>query len=262
MPGFYTDLAASIAGQASPNSLATALASGIGPREILGSNLINWWDSAAGIGLVSGAVDTWTDQIGGVIVQAPAAANRCVYAADTGYFRERSVVQTSATGPLYLYKALAATIWQVGAFPYVACIHRQRTTTADNARVVQVGRGGSTDVLLQHTSYAATMIARIRGTAALPSLTNAATAIANLSESWSDGANQFLSLNGAASTSTALVGGLPLAQTSMGIGATSDGTGGQPGNMSIRHIMFCTAVPTAALRAALLRYARGDSGTP
>jgi hypothetical protein len=65
---------------------------GADPPSILGSLLVEYWESDLGIALASGAVDTWTGQKLGKVLSAPGAANRPSYGADGSNFHSKSVV--------------------------------------------------------------------------------------------------------------------------------------------------------------------------
>ena len=259
MPGFYTDLAASIAGQASPNSLATDLASGIGPREILGSNLVEWWDSMAGVGLVSGAVDTWTGQKLGVVLSAPAAGQRPVYGADGTNFGSASVVQCARTGSKYVVGTAASDIFAAGSHPFMLWVGRYRAQPIDRLRCVYAEEvGGAGFLVFGSTDDGATWRGQhspspVINTAAI---TSAAVRV-SLSHRAADNKVE-IGINDAAAAVASSGAALLAGVRKVYIGSQVS----WPSDTSNRGLIMCAAAPTSSELAALKRYILSAWGVP
>lgn len=127
-----TDLATSIATRMGAASVATV-------STILGSNLVEYWDSTAGVGLVSGAVDTWTGQKLGIVASAPAAGQRPAYGADGAYFLGANVVKCTRVATRVLKVADGgATLFASGTRPYVMTVTRNALIEAYDMDVFAV----------------------------------------------------------------------------------------------------------------------------
>jgi hypothetical protein len=101
----------------------------------LGPDARAWWTTYdpsrpadPGIALSSGNVQSWTDQIGGYVISAPAAGQRPAYATDGSNFGGRSVVQTNQTGTKYLTGAVSGLL-TAGQRAYVLMVGRYRGAT-------------------------------------------------------------------------------------------------------------------------------------
>jgi hypothetical protein len=74
------------------------------------SKLVDWWEGAYGVALVSTEVDKWWGQKlnAGIPLAAPAASNRCTQTATNAAFNNRATVNSDYSGSNYL-KATPAT---------------------------------------------------------------------------------------------------------------------------------------------------------
>lgn len=98
-------------------------------QSILGPLLVEMFDASLGIATVSGAVDTWTGQVGGRVVQAPGAGQRPVYAADGTRFSSKPVVQCAVTGSLCLRGVGLSQIFANTTRPWTYTVGRARNAT-------------------------------------------------------------------------------------------------------------------------------------
>ena len=268
MAGLFTDLATSIGGDAGAStSLATDMAARTAPNELLNAYLVDYWDSLAGVGLVSGAVDTWTGQKLGIILSAAAAGNRPVYGADTGYFRGKSVVQAAVTGSKYLrILDYGSDIIANGAAskPYLVSIHRLRNTNATRSYALTLGpAAGTTHFEQSNAATTGNEFARIRSSAAANVDVSAAaayTASACMREVWSDSTTS-TRLNMGTTYTTAGAAGIATdigAVRRIGVGARGDAF--NPSDYSHRWIGLCSSKPPDALLNQVYRYFQIDSG--
>ena len=240
------------------DNLATDLASGIGPREILGSNLVEYWDSTAGIGLVSSAADTWTGQKLGLVLTAPAAGQRPVYGADGSNFGGASVVQCAITNSKCMNIPVSGTnFFTTGQKPFILWVGRYRTLTAAQTTAFFVQDTASTQVTttgvftggVNWFSQWFSVSARTDGAAVTTSPVTVRTDLRA-----SDGKNE-LGIDSAAlvvsGTGAAITVNINVAQIGNDRGARFSDT-------SHRGLILCAAVPTTAEIAALYRYVNAE----
>jgi hypothetical protein len=105
-------------GPASASGIAEVLAP-------MGTDWLAWWSvydadlpNHPGISLATGnELGSWTDQIGGLVLNAVSSGARPMYAVDAGNFGERPVVQTYQTGTKYLVGTFGTPIMTVASSP-------------------------------------------------------------------------------------------------------------------------------------------------
>lgn len=213
-------------------------------QSILGANLVAMWHSQLGIALVSGKVDTWTDQIGGVVLQAPAAATRPLYQADGTAFGGKSVVYGTIVDLSYLRNlALPAGLLPVGSTPWMFWVWRIRTIGTKNifdiesAAAVQLNvyMNASNDLRLFATGADRVTLAPFStGRQAVSSYIDGANAKINVDGSITSGAY--------ASTTTAVA-------TKLAVNAATSGS--LPGDQSFALGLLCVTPPSAAQETAI-----------
>jgi len=227
----------------------SAATGGMDYREILGPNLIAMWHSQLGIGLVGGAVDTWTDQIGGRVMSAPTAPRRPTYAADGVLFGGKPVVQCDQATQTALVAGGLSGFIAVGAKPW--CITRSRARAAITGGA-QFNIGSTADAFLQivETATNTTLQSTFVGTTTGPLKdTNAHTRSYGF-----DGVNQVLDVDGSVSN-LAYAGGIggALDVTRVAVGCIAWSTTGTDANSneSAAAFLICAVRPTDAQLAAV-----------
>lgn len=233
-----------------------------GPRAILGPALVEYWDAELGIALASSAVDTWTGQKLGTVVQAPGAANRPSYGVDATYFGGRAVVQFSATHTLT--SADVGVLLAAGSRPYILTIWRQRAAPL-GGRLWQLNRSAGVDdqqALYIPQNFVRQYTGGVNQDLVLPAPT--ANSSAHFVECW---LNATSGLNGS-------VDGVDVAPLGAATGSMDGdvrqvnfatlGTGRTDSNenASIAWFGLVSSQPTAGQRTALRAWARGRYGTP
>ena len=261
MPDLSQSLSQDLAGD-----LSQSLSGLTAPHVLLAAYLLDYWDSLAGIGLVSGAVDTWTGQKLGIILSAAAAGNRPAYGADAGYFREKSVVQSAVPTKFVRLADYGSDLFTggSGSTPYVISIHRLRNKNATRCYALTLGPAGTTTHLEQ--SNAATTgneFARIRDSASINKDVSAAaayTAAACMREIWSNSAVSTRLNMGTTYTTAGAAGIASDIGNVRRIGVGARGDGNNPSDYSHRWIAVCTSKPPDALLQLVYDYFRADSG--
>lgn len=101
-----------------PRDYATTLAPPVSPTPPASELLVDWWAGSRGVGLVSGAVDTWTGQKRGLVRTAPGGSNRPTYAPAV-MFRNKLALGYAQTNSLQLrLDAASPDIVAAGSRPY------------------------------------------------------------------------------------------------------------------------------------------------
>lgn len=218
-------------------------------QSILGALLVEMWHSQLGIATVSGNVDTWTGQIGGRVVQAPAAGQRPVYAADGGVFGGKSVVQCAIAGVLCLRGIGLTQIYATGTRPYTFTVGRFRGATPGAfATMADVGVNAvssEADLRINVTNQIEVFVSGVGQATG-----GAATTPRHSYSQWLDGVNLNLSVDSGAPVTAATAGSI-----GHNVTAASFGSGAfavtHPSDSSIALQICCAAKPSAAQIAAL-----------
>ena len=257
MAGLATGLASNLA-----TNLATVLSGGGTPATILGANLVEYWDSTAGVGLVSGAVDTWTGQKLGIVLSAAAAGNRPAYGADSTYFLGKSAVQCAISGSKYL-RATGLALLSAGSRPYIAMIHRLRVVTpATDTRSLSLATAGD-DSIAKYQVAGTTVRAFVKSAAAYPAIGSATPdTTSHFSEIWMNAATGLHIREdlGTDYANAAVTGTLDDGATAVWVGCNRSAA--QLTDLSVAAIMVCAAEPTTAQKVALREWSRSTWGTP
>lgn len=222
-------------------------------QSILGPNLNTLWHSQLGIAPLTGPVDTWTDQIGNRVAQAPAAANRPVYAADGSLFRGKRVVQClqdPGTGPLWMQTAqLAGAFPLTGQRPWIfACLHWRDLTAATHSAFSLADLADTSPVWFNGTATQTSWRNPTSGTTVTTGATPGTT-LQYTMNGWCDGTNSSLVLNGGAATTAATANALAGDIVRVRFAAT--GSGANSGSVSIAVFGICFAQPPATQVTAL-----------
>ena len=226
-------------------------------RQILGSTMVECWHAQYGIGLVGGAVDTWTGQIAGTVLQAPGAGNRMAYGADGSNWRGMSVCTSVRATPTYVTGTTGiSALLPIGSQPYTFRVQRYTSAAVANQSPFNILTGDARC----HKAY--TNVGPPLRPAYFSSVTNLTPAGATdqaphaFEESFSDGTNSDLSLDGVSLASAALNVQLTSAATRVDIGYDTATPRGCDGVHAL--VILCTSRPTAAQRAAVLSIARQE----
>jgi hypothetical protein len=244
-------------------------------QSILGPLLVEMWHSylnpvdvgggvmvGSGIALAGGAfVDTWTGQKLGYVLQAPAAGNRPVYAADGGAFTGRSVVQTASAGSLCLITAnLSPPLFATGTRPWLWCVCRLRTISggANNTYIEIVDNPvtRAQPVLFSLNGNVTAQDGATNATAASYADTGVHAYVTGYSAA---GAIQLISDTAVLATAGS---GLSIQNASGGaklsVGGAFNWTSAS--NLSIATVLALSAAPSAAQQAAMLALDKADWG--
>lgn len=241
-------------GQRGPND-----AVGASYRSILGANLIAMWHSQLGIATVSGQVDTWTDQIQGIVVPAFSGATRPPYSPSAS-FGGKSVPVTSIAGTNSLRSAvdIATPLAVTGARPYLFSVFRRWQLTAATNQALfclngtdNLPRQEARDQTVNHSQIQCGInnatIASVATNDTLP----------HIVEGWADGTNQNAQLDGGSIVSTATVAGINANINRISIGGLGGGFT-QYGDWEHALHLVCATYPGAAVTAALRAFAHAD----
>lgn len=223
------------------------------------------WHSELGIGLTSGDVQTWTDQLQGVVVSAAGAANRPAYGADGTNFQSRNVVQLNKAGPKYLLVTGASGFPLSGTRPYIVTGFRYRslasggstdsvwafyenTTARIFARLVDLG-GGSLDFKLRYPTSATELDIT-------PSSVGTAVSI---HECWGDGTLLHSRVDG---VDTTLSSSATLAANLNSVYFGYTGAGLFQTNATLAYVLVFSAKPSDPYIATLRAWSASYFGTP
>ncbi len=226
--------------------------SGTGPAGILGSLLVEYFDARAGVGLVSGEVDTWTGQRAGTVLTAPASSNRLVYEADGVSFLGLSVLKSAVTGSRHLANQAVTPFWATATRPYLMGVLRVSTVSAGNRWAFRsldaASSEGGPSFLFQ--SSIATLNGELGGgTAAY----GGSTAVHVVESFVSAAGDPIVSIDGV-DTTTAGPFSITGARTRLAVGGATSG-GATTLDASHAAYVMASAVPSAAQRVALREWA-------
>lgn len=215
---------------------------------LLGTNLVALWHADFGYAPIVSPIDTWTDQVGGRVMQAPSAPQDVVRAADGSFFGGRKVVQTAISG-LHVLRGsgFSPPLAVTNDLPCVFVRARHRTTGAN--RYLTDDYSLSSNRSTTHSTNAASrwMFTNVTTSNAvsLVSDTNVHTAIG-----WIDGTLIHIDVDGA-ETSAADTFVIAGNQTSLSFGVFNlDGTSG-PADGSLAIVGFLASDPGPSVRAAI-----------
>jgi hypothetical protein len=241
---------------------------GEGAASILGPLFIEWWDSELGIALAGGAVDTWTGQHRGIVLQAAAVNQRLAYTTVDAAFGHRPSL--SGDGVLSRLRALGlsgADVPAAGTRPYLACVIRYPVLIVDglNHELVNLELAGAADRLtLSSHGTAVTSdlnIGELSYGGAVATTTVMGTNT-HLVEGWVTSGNVItLAVDGV------VVGTDPGGSTigSVDSYAVFGSVGGGPNRackFDMSYLALCTAAPSTTQRTALHAWSRVRWGTP
>lgn len=233
-------------------------ASGAGAsyQAILGPLLVEMWHASLGIALVGSAVDTWTGQIRGTVLQAPAAAQRPVYGADGSNFGGQSVVQCAAASIKCLKASGLTGFLASGSRPWTSNVVRFRDLAGTAPFVNDIGTA-ATD---EHRVRANTGGTSFQYFLAATGTSSAGAANTNVNSlvGWGDGTNGMVAVNGVVS-SGANISSLVNDVTALAL-AVAITTNSVISNTSHAHYLVCSAAPSAAQQAAVLALQRSEWG--
>lgn len=256
------DAAVAASGLVQVTGAASFGASQLPPSDALMTLL---WHSELGIGLTSGDVQTWTDQLQGVVVSAAGAANRPAYGADGTNFQSRNVVQLNKSGPKYLLVTGASGFPLSGTRPYIVTGFRYRslasggstdsvwafyenTTARIFARLVDLG-GGSLDFKLRYPTSATELDIT-------PSSVGTAVSI---HECWGDGTLLHSRVDG---VDTTLSSSATLAANLNSVYFGYTGAGLFQTNATLAYVLVFSAKPSDPYIATLRAWSAAYFGTP
>jgi len=220
-------------------------------QSILGSNLVAMWHSQLGIALVSGKVDTWTDQIGGIVLQALGAATRPLYQPDGTAFGGNNVVYgTTVDASCLVNTTIPAGLIPVGSTPWILDTMRVRAVSVAN---IVCAQSAATFQSAGYINAANDMRLSVIG-ADRVTLSPFNNAVRNYSF-YIDGTNANINNNGVitsgvyAGTTTAVVAKFAV---------NANAAGGAAGDLSHALVLVCRTPPTAGQEAAVRALATAE----
>jgi hypothetical protein len=213
-------------------------------RSILGPLLIELWHSQLGIATVSGNADTWTGQVGGRVLQAPAAGQRPTYAADGTVFGGKPVVQCDHAAVKLMRSAVLSTVVASGTRPWWYSIARSRTLTGNVECLFGYGDTSVDNLCFQLNSAVFAALSGFSGVSTTLDTARHSLAI------WLDGVNVNIALDNAAPTTVGGTGAITTNLTQVALGGNSV-SAGQAGDWSIALHLVCSSKPSAAQIAAV-----------
>lgn len=241
-------------GGAPSNDLSGGLANTY--QSILGSALIEMWHSQLGVATVSGAADTWTGQVRGVVLQAPGASQRPIYGADGSNFGGKSVVQCAKTGSKYMLATGFSGALLAGSRPWIFSVQRARSlgTGGSFPWCVTMGTATVEELAILLNSGGAgssfgTNFMSVNATSA-----GADTTVHGL-QGWADGTNVNIAVDAGAPATAATALALSGNVTSFAVGTAITATT-LLSDVSVALFIVCSAYPGAAAAAATLTLAR------
>jgi hypothetical protein len=218
-----------------------------------------FWHSELGIGLTSGEVQTWTDQLQGLVVSAPGASQRPLYGADGANFNARDVVQCLAAGSHnVINSAVAAGILPTtGQRPYMVTVFRpaQAATTAHILAQCAVTPTGYSQQM-RWVNGAAGIDSTIKSVISAGSLVTTQTP--HIAETWADGSLLHCRVDGTDHTNT-YTGSYTGDATIVTLGGNNGFTGF---NANIAFFAVFSALPSSGYIASLRAWAAAYWGTP
>jgi hypothetical protein len=217
-------------------------------QSILGPLLAAMWHSQLGVALVGGEVDTWTDQIGGRVVQAPAGAQRPAYAADGTKFSGKNVVKTVRSSSKCLRSAAFASLYAPGSLPWQYIVGRYSAIAGGAAQSLAGAGVNATSNNQLQINAAGTFQVYCDGAALL--VAGVADTLRHSFQWWPDVTNMNLSLDNAAPATTAILGPVAGAGTSYGVGTLASSPA-QFADASVALILVCSSKPSTAQVAAI-----------
>lgn len=228
-------------------------------QSVLGALLVEQWHSQLGIATVSGNVDTWTGQTRGIVLQAPAAAQRPVYAADGTNFKAKSVVQCAVTGNKCLLQltAISPQVFASGSRPWIGLFGRMRAYGASQSIMFAVLDNPITALLAGIESFPAPNITSVfGGSGAL--ISDNSTAVRLVSGSLDAAGVNTASVNGVVIGTNGTGLTLSAAAKTLTLGANT--AGNFPADLSACAVFLCSAQPSAAQLTSLMGLLQAEFG--
>lgn len=229
-------------------------------QSILGGLLVELWHSQLGIATVSGNVDTWTGQVRGIVLQAPGAAQRPVYAADGSNFQGKSVVQCALTGAKCLQQlaAQSPSIFLAGSRPWVGLLGRVRSYPGATAGIEVVVLDFPITQVIGDLQTAPTPVVSSVFAGSTASLSDNSTAVRLLGGGLSSSGVNTVSVNGVASNTSGSGLSIPADGKVVSLGANGAGSLGI--DLSAVLLFFCNAYPSAAQLFGIVALAQAEFG--
>lgn len=234
-------------------------------QSILGALLVAMWTTKdnAGVGLgsgtfASGTIDTWTDQIQtpGVVLQAPSAIKRPLYAADGGVFGGRSIVQSQNAVASCVLNTAAPALLLSGSRPYLCSVMRWQTypvATRWAFRSLDASSGVAGPAFLQ--SSGTTLQSGLGANAAFSDTT-----AAHMFEAFYDSVGTaVLAIDTVAAASAGSGGSIAADMVKFSIGGAVP-SGSNVADVSHALHILCSAAPSTVQRAQLFALSRLDFG--
>lgn len=224
-------------------------------QSIFGANLVAIWhcDDAAN-GLVGGAVDTWSDRVGGRVLTAP-AGQRPGYATNAAFSSGKQLVISAAAGSLCVVNAALTALALNGTKPYMLAAVRFITYPPSTAWAMRAlntagGEEGPSLLCLSGTTLAA-------GGGTVTRAFNDATVAHTFESGLSAAGAQVLGVDGSyvtAGTAMSISGD----RTRLGVGGSSAGANCVDAAHAL--YLFFTSQPPAPQIAAGTALARAEFG--
>jgi hypothetical protein len=215
-------------------------------QSILGGLFVELWDAQLSIGLVGGALDTWTGQRLGTVLSAPTSSNRPAFAIDGTAFGGLPVVQTDFATTKYLAASGLPSLAAAGSFPWATVRYRSRVTGENQAAVFNLDSPTQSLDFSLMTNGTGTNFRRFG--MPLSALDGAALdTVVHTVSTWNDGVNRNLKVDGALVTSATAVG-CTANMTQVSVGASQ--TASNKATTSVASILICSAYPGASAAAA------------
>jgi hypothetical protein len=213
---------------------------------ILGSLLVEVWDSQSGIVTVSNEADTWTGQIRGTILSAPTSANRPPYAADSTFFGGKPVVKCDLATTRYMTAAGLSSLAATGTFPWATSRYRHRVTGEGQAAVFIFDSPTQSLDFTVMTDGTGVSFRRFGMPLTALDIAGLDTAV-HTGSTWNDGVNRSFKIDATTVTSATAVG-CTANFTQASIGASQSAS--NKATASIASVVLCSAYPGASAAAA------------
>ncbi len=231
-------------------------------QSILGNNMIECWDAGQGVVQSAGTVTSWTGLNG--LAMLPSSQSP-YYGVDTGYFKNRPVVQCAyATGVTRALQCNAFyTLIPSGTRPWLLSVfrYRRQDLTAGQYSIFGAGIPGTSDFLLLQV-VKATNQSQLRGTViGTTTWSNGPDPIdtnPHTTQVWHTGTNQILTVD-LTDYTLANTSSFQGNATSLSIGKTASGAYHWSNTSHCLHIL-CRGKPTDAQIAQIKNRVRAEWG--
>ena len=220
------------------------------------------WDARGGVAAAGGLVDSWTDQIRGVVLTPPGAAGKPAFSADGTNFFGRPVVRFDGVDDqLRVINAPPPPLWTAGSRPHWFYVYRAQGGAIASQRSLWIGLDepptsaapfvfcpASADTI-NHAFFPGQQLVDPTPIGQIP----------HLQEFWITGAGTFASRDGATPVTTADASPVSVDVKSLYVG--SDHTGNFV-TMTLAALGCYPAALTAPQRAALAAYYQAQWDAP